>query len=99
MCSTCAGAKATRAPPRKCASTLEIVSRLRSQSRQFVWTIRLATSRRDTDEPSRYNRRVAAGESALRRDLGLWLGVLVVVNATIGTGIFKTPAKVARLAG
>ncbi len=33
------------------------------------------------------------------RELGVWLGSFIVVNATIGTGIFKTPAKVARLAG
>lgn len=41
----------------------------------------------------------ARGESALRRDVGVWLGVFIVVNATIGTGIFKTPAKIARLSG
>lgn len=35
----------------------------------------------------------------MRRDIGALLGVALVVNATIGTGIFKTPAKVARLAG
>src|SRR5262249_12583469 len=28
-----------------------------------------------------------------------WLGVFIVVNATIGTGIFKKPATVARLVG
>ncbi len=39
------------------------------------------------------------GEGAMRRDIGVVLGVFLVVNATIGTGIFKTPAKVARLAG
>lgn len=38
-------------------------------------------------------------EKHLRREIGLWIGVLVVVNATIGTGIFKTPAKIARLTG
>jgi amino acid transporter len=38
-------------------------------------------------------------EAALRRDVGLAVGVALVVNATIGTGIFKTPAKVARLSG
>ena len=38
-------------------------------------------------------------EGALRRDIGLALSVLIVVNATIGTGIFKTPARVARLTG
>lgn len=38
-------------------------------------------------------------EKALRRELGLWLGVLVVINATIGTGIFKKPAQVAQLTG
>jgi APA family basic amino acid/polyamine antiporter len=35
----------------------------------------------------------------MRREIGALLGVALVVNATIGTGIFKTPAKVARLAG
>jgi APA family basic amino acid/polyamine antiporter len=40
-----------------------------------------------------------AGESALRPEITLFLGILLVVNATIGTGIFKTPAKVARLSG
>ena len=40
-----------------------------------------------------------AGEASLRREIGIPLGVLIVINATIGTGIFKTPAKVARLAG
>jgi basic amino acid/polyamine antiporter, APA family len=39
------------------------------------------------------------GESALRPAIGVFLGVLLVINATIGTGIFKTPAKVARLSG
>jgi len=39
------------------------------------------------------------GENLLRRELGVVLGSLVVINATIGTGIFKTPARVARLAG
>ncbi len=38
-------------------------------------------------------------ETSLRRDIGLGLGVLVVVNATIGTGIFKKPAQVAQLTG
>jgi amino acid transporter len=38
-------------------------------------------------------------ERRLRRDIGPWLAVLVVVNATIGTGIFRVPAKVARLSG
>src|SRR5262249_6752660 len=40
-----------------------------------------------------------AGEGALRREIGTLLGAFIVVNATIGTGIFKTPAQVARLAG
>ena len=35
----------------------------------------------------------------MRRDLGPLLAVALVVNGTIGTGIFKTPAEVARLAG
>ena len=39
------------------------------------------------------------GEGRLRRDVGGWLAGLIVVNATIGTGIFKTPAHVARSAG
>ncbi len=39
------------------------------------------------------------GEAALRRELGAVLGALVVVNATIGTGIFKKPAQTARLTG
>jgi amino acid transporter len=41
----------------------------------------------------------AVGEAALRRDIGLLLAVLLVVNATIGTGIFKKPASVVRLTG
>jgi amino acid transporter len=40
-----------------------------------------------------------SGESALRREIGVLLAVAIVINATIGTGIFKTPAKVARVAG
>lgn len=40
-----------------------------------------------------------AGEGLLARELGPVLASLVVVNATIGTGIFKTPAEVARLSG
>ncbi|MBL8625293.1 MAG: APC family permease [Myxococcales bacterium] len=39
------------------------------------------------------------GEHRLERRLGLWLAIAVVINATIGTGIFKTPAKIARLTG
>ena len=39
------------------------------------------------------------GEGLMRRDVGVLLATLVVVNATIGSGIFKTPSKVARLAG
>jgi amino acid transporter len=39
------------------------------------------------------------GESSMRRDLGPLLACALVVNGTIGTGIFKTPAEVARLAG
>lgn len=38
-------------------------------------------------------------EGSMRREIGALLGAALVVNATIGTGIFKTPAKVARLAG
>jgi APA family basic amino acid/polyamine antiporter len=39
------------------------------------------------------------GESSMRRDLGPLLAGALVVNGTIGTGIFKTPAEVARLSG
>ena len=39
------------------------------------------------------------GESALRRELGPIAAAAIVVNATIGTGIFKKPAEVARQAG
>jgi amino acid transporter len=35
----------------------------------------------------------------MRREIGVVVGVALVVNSTIGTGIFKTPAKVARLSG
>ena len=38
-------------------------------------------------------------EARLTRAIGPLMGVLIVVNATIGTGIFKTPGKIARLAG
>ena len=40
-----------------------------------------------------------ADESSLRRELSFAMAVLVVINSTIGTGIFKTPARVARLSG
>ncbi len=40
-----------------------------------------------------------SGESALRREIGVAAGAAIVVNATVGTGIFKTPASVARSAG
>lgn len=39
------------------------------------------------------------GERALRPDLGLLAAVALVINATIGTGIFRTPAAVAQHAG
>jgi amino acid transporter len=39
------------------------------------------------------------GERALLAELTLWPAVALVVNATIGTGIFRTPAAVARHAG
>ncbi len=39
------------------------------------------------------------GEAGLRRELGPLLASLVVVNATIGTGIFKKPAQTACLTG
>jgi amino acid transporter len=42
---------------------------------------------------------VAEGESSLRRELGVIVGTAIVVNSTIGTGIFKKPAEVARQAG
>jgi len=45
------------------------------------------------DAPSK----VGVGEEDMRREIGLLLGALIVVNSTIGTGIFKTPAQVARL--
>lgn len=41
--------------------------------------------------------KVGVGEEDMRREIGLALGALIVVNSTIGTGIFKTPAQVARL--
>jgi APA family basic amino acid/polyamine antiporter len=42
---------------------------------------------------------VRSGESSLRKELGLLPAIALVVNATIGTGIFRTPAAVARHAG
>jgi len=39
------------------------------------------------------------GEAALRRAIGVGLGALLAVNATIGTGIFRTPSTVVRQAG
>ena len=41
----------------------------------------------------------ATGERALRRELGLVSAIALVINATVGTGIFRTPAAVARYAG
>lgn len=41
--------------------------------------------------------KVGVGEDEMRREIGLFLAALIVVNSTIGTGIFKTPAQVARL--
>lgn len=41
--------------------------------------------------------KVGVGEEDMRREIGLALAALIVVNSTIGTGIFKTPAQVARL--
>ncbi len=41
--------------------------------------------------------KVGVGEDEMRREIGLLLAALIVVNSTIGTGIFKTPAQVARL--
>lgn len=38
-------------------------------------------------------------ESSLRREIGVTLGALIVLNATIGTGIFKKPARIAQLTG
>jgi basic amino acid/polyamine antiporter, APA family len=39
------------------------------------------------------------GEEGLRREIGLVAAALIVVNGTIGTGIFKVPAETARLTG
>lgn len=39
------------------------------------------------------------GERALRAELGLLAAIALVINATIGTGIFRTPAAVAQHAG
>ena len=35
----------------------------------------------------------------MRRELGVWLGIFITFNATIGAGIFKTPAHIAEQAG
>lgn len=43
--------------------------------------------------------RHARTEAALRREIGLFAGTLVGVNAMIGTGIFKKSAPIARLVG
>ncbi|MFO0555693.1 MAG: APC family permease [Polyangiaceae bacterium] len=45
------------------------------------------------------DRQSGVGEKSMRREIGTLLAILVVINATIGTGIFKTPAKVARMTG
>ena len=42
---------------------------------------------------------VENGERALKADLGLLAATALVINATIGTGIFRTPAAVAQHAG
>ena len=42
---------------------------------------------------------MSEGERALRREVGAIAATAIVVNSTIGTGIFKTPAQVARDAG
>jgi amino acid transporter len=42
---------------------------------------------------------VDIGEMRLRRELGVFLGVVVTVNAMIGTGIFRLSPKVVELAG
>jgi APA family basic amino acid/polyamine antiporter len=39
------------------------------------------------------------GEGELRRELGTFLAACVIVNATIGTGIFRKPGQIVRLAG
>src|SRR5690349_24230311 len=39
------------------------------------------------------------GEQGMKREIGVWLGALIAVNSTIGTGIFKKPADIARHAG
>ncbi len=41
----------------------------------------------------------AAGEARLRREVGLFLGVAITVNAMIGTGIFRHAPKIVRLSG
>jgi APA family basic amino acid/polyamine antiporter len=43
--------------------------------------------------------RVEVGEARLRRELGVPLGVVITVNAMIGTGIFRLSPQVAELAG
>ena len=39
------------------------------------------------------------GEGTLRRELGLWDSVAVVVGAIVGVGIFFTPSRVVALSG
>jgi amino acid transporter len=41
----------------------------------------------------------ATTEGRLRRDIGVFVGATIVVNCTIGTGIFQMPAETLRLAG
>lgn len=53
----------------------------------------------DAPVPAAPFARPGTGEGALRRELGLVAATAIVVNATIGTGIFRTPAQVVRHAG
>src|SRR5262245_51591616 len=53
-----------------------------------------------TGEPSiERSHEASDGEARLRREVGLFLGVAVTVNAMIGTGIFRLAPKVVRLSG
>src|SRR5438105_4031560 len=69
----------------------------------------LSSERRDPED--RYSRRPltskidsptrvdSVGERSLRRVIGPFLAILIVINSTIGTGIFRIPAKATRDAG
>ncbi|MFZ4578931.1 MAG: APC family permease [Myxococcota bacterium] len=43
--------------------------------------------------------RARVGEHLMRRDIGLLAAIAVIINATIGTGIFKSPGRILRLTG